>query len=185
MRGLALHQYVAGSDYESSLTQNQSRSTVGCRVHVVQTATNVRGCDRNQKQRRRATLARFDRIPLAFALCGSADLRSWTATRTACPCVSPSRSEGNRTRQWQMARVLSQKKAVGRLSADPQEASTCSWNRSFCARRRSTSGSAWSMCYRNRLPRRSAALRARFLRCVLSPHALEKKLASACVSQRS
>ena len=144
----------------------------------------VRGWHRNQKQRRRATLARFDRIPLAFALCGSADLRSYMGARTACPCVRPSKFEGNRTRQWQMAGTPDQKNAVGRLSADPAEASTCSWNRSFCARRRSTAGSTWSMCYRNRLPRRSAALRARFLRCVLSPHALEKKLASAGVSHR-
>ena len=123
-------------------------------------------------------------IPLPFANAMSDFLQTWTGTQSADQSVCPSRSEGNRTRQWQMAGTSDQKNAVGRLSADPAEASTCSWNRSFCARRRSTAGSTWSMCYRNRLPRRSAALRARFLRCVLSPHALEKKLASAGVSHR-
>ena len=81
--------------------------------------------------------------------------------------------------------IPDQKNADGRLSAVAAEASTWSWNRSFCARRRSTAGSTWSMRYRNRLLRRFAALRARFLRCVLSPHARKQKLASACVSQRS
>ena len=105
-----------------------------------------------------------DRIPLAFVLCCSSTLRSWTATRPALRVVSPSRSEGKRTRRWRMAGVSDQKNADGRLSAVAAEASTWSWNRSSGARRRSSADLTWSMRYRNRLLRRSAARRARIPR---------------------
>ena len=49
----------------------------------------------------------FDSIPLAFALCGSSDLRSWTGTRSAERAVSPSKREGKRTRRWRERGVLS------------------------------------------------------------------------------
>ena len=147
--------------------------------------TIYRGYDRNQNRTSSRDKRAFDRIPLAFALCGSSDLRSWTGTCYGQRVVSPSRSEGKRTRRWQTAGVSDQKKSVGRLSADSAEASTWSWNRSFCARRRSTAGLTWSMRYRNGLPRRSAARRARFPRCDLSPSTLSRNLTTACVSQRS
>ena len=124
-----------------------------------------------------------DRMSLAFALCGFSALRSWTAARPALRVVPPSRSEGNRTRRWRMAGTSDQKNADGRLSAVAAEASTWSWNRSSGARRRSSADLTWSMAYRNRLARCSAAARARFPRtwCVLDD--VEKKWPSACVCQ--
>ena len=123
------------------------------------------GRDRNLKRALRATLARFHSMPLVLACSCSPTIGSWTATRSGQRAMSPSRSEGNRTRRWRMAGVLSSRKSVGRLSAVAAEASTWSLDCSLCAQRRSRSDPAWSIRYQRWLSRHSSAARAPILRC--------------------
>ena len=119
----------------------------------------------NQKRALRATLARFHSMSLVLACSCTSTIGSWTGTRSGQRAVSPSRSEGNRTRRWRMAGTLSSRKSVGRLSAVAAEASTWSLDCSLCAQRRSRSDPAWSTRHQCWLSRHSSAARAPILRC--------------------
>ena len=134
----------------------------------------VRGRDRNLKRAFRATLARFHSMFLVLACCCSPTIGSWTGTCSGQRAVSPSRSEGNRTRRWRMAGVSDPKNADGRLSAVAAEASTWSLDCSLCAQRRSRSDPAWSIRYQRWLSRHSSAARAPILRCQSAQSSLEK-----------
>ena len=125
-----------------------------------------------------------DRVSLAFALCCCSALRSWMGTRPACPCVSPRKPEGNRTRRWRMAGTPDQRMPMVAQLVKVADGHAGSGSVSSRAQRRRASDVTCSIRYRNGLVHRPAAPSARALESVCSALTLEKNLRLTRVSHR-